>query len=83
MVTLEGNSQDIASVKADVAFTKARIEAVEARIWELPIEIARTERSLTVWAACVSLGFTVVLASILIPLLLMILDRLPKYCGWG
>ena len=87
----------IGGAEADLAFTKARIKAVDtridavdaridaanARIWELPIAIAKTERSLTVWAAGVSLAFTVVLASILIPLLLIILDRLPQHCGRG
>ena len=72
MVTLEGNSQAESShlaTKVDVA--------------ELRTDIVRTERSLTLWPVFVSLAFTVILASILVPIMFMILDRLPKHCGWG
>lgn len=72
MVTLESNPQAATShlaTKADVA--------------ELRTDIVRSERSLTLWSVFVSLAFTVILASILVPLMLMIFDRLPKHCGWG
>ena len=72
MVTLEGNQQVATSHLA----TKADVS-------ELRTDIVRSERSLTLWPVFVSLAFTVILASILVPLLLMILDRLPKHCGWG
>lgn len=72
MVTRESNQQVASShlaTKGDVA--------------KLQTDIVRSERTLTLWPVFVSLAFTVILASILVPLLLMILDRLPKHCGWG
>ena len=66
MVTREGNSQAASShlaTKVDVA--------------KLRTDIVRSERSVLMWSISFSLAITVMLAFILMPLLLMILERLP------
>ena len=72
MVTREGNSQSASShlaTKADVA--------------KLRTDIVRSERSVLMWSISFSLAITVMLAFILMPLIFMIYDRLPKHCNWG
>ena len=98
MTTLEGNSQDIRSrltaieatvprlaAKSDVANMAAKddIAAINAKIVELRVDIIRGQTSLIMWFVGVSLAFTVMLASMLMPLMFAILDRLPKHCSWG
>ena len=72
MVTLEGNPQ-----------AETNHLATKVNVAKLRTDIVRSERSLTLWSVFVSLAFTVILASILVPIMFMILDRLPKHCGWG
>ena len=72
MATREGNPQATTShlaTKVDVA--------------ELRTDIVRSERSVLMWSISFSLAITVMLAFILMPLIFMIFDRLPKHCGWG
>ena len=98
MTTLEGSPQDINSrlaaieatvprlaAKSDAANMAAKddIAAMNANIVELRVDIIRGQTSLIMWFVGVSLAFTVMLASMLMPLMFAILDRLPKHCGWG
>ena len=71
------------AAKDDIAAMNAKIETINAKIAELRVDIIRGQTSLIMWFVGVSLAFTVVLASMLMPLMFAILDRLPKHCSWG
>ena len=76
---------DVANMAAkdDIAVLNAKVEAMNAKIVELQVGIEKGQTLLIMWFVGVSLAFTVMLASMLMPLMFAILDRLPKHCGWG
>ena len=76
---------DVANMAAkdDIAAMNAKVEAINAKIVELRVDIIKGQTSLIMWFVGVSLAFTVMLASMLMPLMFAILDRLPKHCSWG